>query len=143
MLLLETRFLPGGPVAVEDPRHGCPRLFFDHGVYFEFTPAEEANEPAPTRHGLAEVEPGVVYEMVVSTPAGVWACRTGIAVCFERREPPLLRFVEMTFPAPDGRKVFTRPECPTQAPHRQIAGIPAGPPERLVHTPWSTPADRG
>ena len=42
VLLLETRFLPGGPVALEDPRRGCPLLLFDHGVYFEFTPAEEA-----------------------------------------------------------------------------------------------------
>ncbi len=141
VLLLETRFLPGGPVALEDPRRGCPLLLFDHGVYFEFTPAEEAGGAAPTRHGLAEVEPGVVYEMVMSSPVGAWACRTGMAVRFERRDPPLLRFVET--PATARRVVLTRPPCPAQAPHRQIAGIPAAPPEKLAHTPWSTPADRG
>ena len=143
VLLLETRFLPGGPVAVEDPRRGCPLLLFDHGVYFEFTPAEEAGEPAPTRHGLGEVEPGVAYEMVMSSPAGVWACRTGMAVRFERRDPPLLRFVETPAAAPARRVVVIRPACPAQAPHRQIAGTPAAPPEKLVHTPWSTPSDRG
>src|SRR5262249_52742914 len=37
VLLLETLFLPEGPVAVEDPRRGGLRLLTDHGAYFEFT----------------------------------------------------------------------------------------------------------
>src|SRR5919202_8157 len=81
VLLLEPGFRPEGPVTVEDPRHGLPRLLFDHGVFFEFVPADEAHRPAPARHTLAEAEPGVPYELVVSSPAGWWACRTGQVVC--------------------------------------------------------------
>ncbi len=148
VLLLETRFTPDGPIAVEDPRFGCLRFLFDHGVYFEFTPAAEAGRLDAARHTLAEVEPGVVYEMAVTSPAGLWGCRTGVAVRFERRDPPLFRFVEMPKPAPvevvvEGVKVFTRPACPPPAPHRQRVGIPAGPSGKLAHTPWSAPADRG
>ena len=158
VLLLETRIPPEGPIAVEDPRRGCLSLLFDHGVYFEFTPASEAGRPETVRHTLEDVEPGVVYEMALTSPAGLWGCRTGVAVRFERRDPPLFRFVEMPpppCPPPaggggegwgvivDGRKMVTRPACPTPAPHRPIAGIPAAPPEKFAHTPWSTPADRG
>ncbi|HBI45620.1 MAG TPA: hypothetical protein DDY78_22625 [Planctomycetales bacterium] len=144
VLLLETCFLPEGPIAVEDPRRGCLVLLFDHGVFFEFTPAAEAGKSDPARHGLAEVEPGVVYEIALSSPAGVWACRTGVAVRFERRDPPLFHLVPMPAPAAvDNRKILTSPPRPPQAPHRQIAGIPAAPPEKFVHTPWLTPVDRG
>jgi hypothetical protein len=144
VLLLETCFLPEGPVAVEDPRRGCLSLLFDHGVFFEFTPVAEAGKSDPTRHGLTDVEPGVVYEIALSSPAGVWACRTGAAVRFERRDPPLFHLVPMPAPAAvDGRKILTSPPRPPQAPHRQIAGIPAAPPEKFAHTPWLTPADRG
>ncbi len=144
VLLLETCFLPEGPVAVEDPRQGSLALLFDHGVYFEFTPVAEAGKPEPTRHGLTEVEPGVVYELALTSPAGVWANRMGMAVCFERRDPPLFRIVPMPTPAVlDNRKILTSPARPPQSPHRQIAGIPAGPPEKFAHTLWSTPADQG
>ena len=50
-LLLETNIGPDGPIAVEDPRRGCLSLLFDHGVYFEFMPAEEAGKPEAARHG--------------------------------------------------------------------------------------------
>jgi GH3 auxin-responsive promoter len=144
VLLLETCFLAEGPVAVEDPRRSCLSLLFDHGVYFEFTPVAEAGKSDPTRHGLTEVEPGVVYEIALTSPAGVWACRTGVAVRFERRDPPLFRLVPMPAPAAvEDRKVLTSLPCPVQAPHRQIVGIPAAPPEKFAHTLWSTPADRG
>ena len=144
VLLLETCFLPQGPAAVEDPRRGCLRLLCDHGVYLEFTPAAEAGKPDAARHGPADVEPGVVYELAMTSPAGAWACRTGLAVRFERRDPPLLRLAEMPAPAAEPvRQTFTRPACPPPAPHPQIAGIPAAPPEKLAHTLWSAPADRG
>jgi hypothetical protein len=144
VLLLETCFLPEGPVAVEDARRGRLALLFDHGVYFEFTPVSEAGNPEPTRHGLNEVEPGVVYEIAMSSPAGVWACRTGWAVRFERRDPPLFQLVATPAPAvAEGRKVLTSLPSPPQAPHRQIVGIPAVPPEKFAHTLWSTHADRG
>jgi hypothetical protein len=95
VLLLDSWHRPEATIAVEDPGHKCLRLFADNGVFFEFVPEEEASEPEPTRHGLDEIVPGVTYEVAISSPAGVWACLTGEHVCFERRQPPLLRRVAL------------------------------------------------
>jgi hypothetical protein len=146
VLLLETWFRPEGTVAVEDPRHGLPRLLPDHGFYFEFVPAAEAHRPDAARHGVAEAEPGVVYEIALTSPAGWWACRTGLTVRFERRHPPLLR-PAVPAPAPTVRPAprADRPPAPTpvQPPHPRTAGSQAALPGMPFHTPWSAPADRG
>jgi hypothetical protein len=133
VLFLEAWVRPEGAVAVEDPRHGCLRLLADHGVYFEFVPAGEVHRPRPERLGVGEVEPGVPYALALSSAAGVWACRTGDRVCFERRDPPLLRALgspaEVTPPAPDGRP--------------RNGGIPAGPSGTSARSPSSAGAGRG
>jgi hypothetical protein len=161
VLVLEVLLCPEGPVAVEDPRHGALRLLPDHGVFFEFVPLSQAHSPCPERFGIDQVEGGRPYELVLTSPAGVWACRSGRAVVFERTEPPLLRFVE-TVPQPPERTTEAgtetrraREETPSGAPgprpapvtppppHRQNGGIPAVPPERLARSPWLIPVDRG
>jgi hypothetical protein len=134
-----------GPIAVEDPRHGLMRLLFDHGVYFEFVPPAEAGEPRCPRYGIDEIEVGVPYELAVSSPAGLWACRVGRTVCLERRNPPLVRFIE----PPVAEKRRTRrtdlmlPTLPDAELHPQNGGSPAAPPESSSHSPWSILADRG
>ena len=85
-----------GYVATEDPRHGLLRLLPDHGVFFEFVPVEELHSPRPARHIVAEVVPGVQYAVVMTTCAGLWSYVLGDTVCFERRDPPLLRFTGRT-----------------------------------------------
>jgi len=90
-LLLEASVQAEGALAIEDPRHGCLRLLVDHGVYFEFVPAEEVTRPRPARHALADVVPGVSYAVALTSAAGVWACLAGVRVRFESRDPPLLR----------------------------------------------------
>jgi hypothetical protein len=95
-LLLGAHLPPEGPVAVEDSRHGLLRLLPDHGVYFEFVPVEELGRPQPVRRAACEVEPGVPYALALTSPAGLWACLTGTRVCFESRDPPLLRLVDAT-----------------------------------------------
>ena len=87
-----------GFIATEDPRHkGLLRLVPDHGIFFEFIPAEELrdgklNTAHPTRHTLATVQPGVVYAVALSNCAGMWAYLVGDTVTFESVHPPLLRF---------------------------------------------------
>jgi hypothetical protein len=142
-LVLQTDFRPEGAVAVEDPRHGLPRLLAGHGLYFEFVPAEQAGHPRPERFGLDQVEPGVAYEAAVSTPAGLWACRIGCTVRFERLDPPLLRFVEAGRLQPARRTDLAPVTIPLQPPHPQSAGSRAAPPGTFVHSPWSARADRG
>jgi hypothetical protein len=85
-----------GFVATEDPRHGLLRLLPDHGVFFEFVPAAELAAPSPARHTVGEVVPGVPYAVVLTTCAGLWSYVLGDTVCFERRDPPLLRFTGRT-----------------------------------------------
>jgi hypothetical protein len=143
-LLLQVGALREGIVAVEDPRHGLLRLLPDHGVYFEFVPAE--NGAAGPRLDVGQVECGVPYEMVVTSAAGVWACRAGVVVQFERRDPLLFHFVEHdSAPAFQTATsgVVPHDAVTAQPPHRRSTGTPAVRPESFVHTPWLTPADRG
>lgn len=85
-----------GFVATEDPRHQLLRIVPDHDLFFEFVPVEELGNNRPTRHTLADVEVGVQYAIVVTSCAGVWAYLIGDTVCFERRDPPLIRFTGRT-----------------------------------------------
>jgi hypothetical protein len=82
-----------GYIATEDHRYpGLLRLIPDHGIFFEFVPADDLGSDRPTRHTVREVEPGVRYAVVLTTCAGLWGYLVGDTVTFERRDPPLLRF---------------------------------------------------
>jgi hypothetical protein len=85
-----------GFIACEDPRHDLLRLLPDLGIFFEFVPVAEVETNAPTRHTIETLETGVQYAIVVTTCAGAWSYVLGDTVCFERREPPLLRFTGRT-----------------------------------------------
>jgi hypothetical protein len=85
-----------GFIAAEDPHYGCLRLIPDHGVFFEFVPADEVDRERPTRHTVADLVPGVRYAVVLTTCAGLWSYVLGDTVCFERRDPFLLRFTGRT-----------------------------------------------
>ncbi len=129
VLLLEACVRPEASVAVEDPRHGLLRLLPDHGVFFEFVPEAEVGRPQPTRHTIAEVEPGVPYAVAVTSPAGLWACLVGLMVRFERRDPPLLHLVEAAAPAilpaaEPSRTDAAVPQFPVHPPHPHGAPAP-------------------
>jgi hypothetical protein len=93
---LETYPASEGFIAAESPREGLLRLVPDHDVFFEFVPVEELGKDRPTRHTVAEVVPGVQYAVALTTCAGLWSYLLGDTVCFERRDPPLLRFTGRT-----------------------------------------------
>jgi len=94
--LLEVYPASEGYVATEDPRHDLLRLLPDHAIFFEFVPVAELQSPLPARHTIADVVPGVQYAVVMTTCAGLWSYVLGDTVCFERRDPPLLRFTGRT-----------------------------------------------
>jgi hypothetical protein len=145
-LLLELLTRPEAPVAVEDPRHGGLRLLADHGAYFEFVPADQIDRIHPPRLGLDQVRVGEPYHLVISSPAGLWACRSGLVLCFDRLSPPLVRAlpgIPALTPVPDSVRADDRAEPPRPAPRPQTAGIPATPPGRPFHTLWSALAGRG
>ena len=78
-------------VAIADRGQGEGlRMIVDHGVFYEFVPTEDLKAPAPTRHWLANVEPGVDYALVLSTCAGAWSYILGDTVRFIEVDPPRL-----------------------------------------------------
>jgi len=90
-----------GFIATEDPRYNLLRIVPDHDIFFEFVPMEYFAEgklktDQPTRHTLANVEPGVVYAVVLTNCSGVWSYLVGDTVSFESRNPPLIRFTGRT-----------------------------------------------
>jgi hypothetical protein len=138
VLLLELGFRAEAAVAVEDPRRQMSRLLTDHGVFFEFVPAEERSSHSPRRLTIGQVEAGATYELVLTAPGGWWACRTGTGIRFERR-PALVRFVPLVADAP---LTPTPATVAAPLPRPQTSGTPEVRPESYVHIPWSSPAGR-
>jgi hypothetical protein len=93
---LETYASSEGFLASEDPRYRLMRLIPDHDIFYEFVPVEELGRDKPKRHTVTEIVPGVQYAVVLTTCAGLWSYIIGDTVCFERRDPPLLRFTGRT-----------------------------------------------
>lgn len=93
---LETYPCSEGFIATEDPRYDLLRLVPDHGIFFEFVPVEDLGKDRPARHTVANLVPGVQYAVALTTCAGLWSYVVGDTVCFERRNPPLLRFTGRT-----------------------------------------------
>ncbi len=124
VVALEMFLRPEGAIAIEDPRHGGLRLMPDHGIYFEFVPIDQVDKPRAVRYSAAEVKLGVPYALAVSSSAGVWACLVGSMVRFERRDPPLLRLLDM--PA-----VLERPAPVAPAPAKPLPIIRQSPGQPL------------
>jgi GH3 auxin-responsive promoter len=149
VLLLEMLYRPEGAVALTDPRHGRLRLLIDHGLHFDFIPESRRNQLHPERLGIGEVAAGGRYELAVSSPMGLWACRTGLLATVENLYPPLLGLVERVEPpvlaAPPIIKTHppVQQAAPLPAPHPRSAGSPVKLPETFSHSPWSAHADRG
>jgi hypothetical protein len=96
VFFLETYPASEAFIASEDFRHGFLRLIPDHDIFFEFLPRDELDSARPARHTLREVEVGQQYAIVLTTCAGLWSYVLGDTICFERRDPLLLRFTGRT-----------------------------------------------
>ncbi len=133
---------PLGVFAVENVRRGGLRLLPDCGVYHELIGADDRTKTPPPRCGLAEAERGRVYELVVTTPAGLWACRTGIGVSFDGSEPARVRFVPLpALPSPEAVPVVPQTPASSKVPRPSPAQAIA-PPVPMLRFPWSTPVER-
>lgn len=67
------------------------RLLVDNGIFYEFVPLEQAQQAAPPRLPLWEVELGRPYAMVISTNAGLWGYALGDVVQFTSLRPYRVR----------------------------------------------------
>lgn len=61
-------------------------LFLDYGIFYEFIPAEEAENPTRILQ-LHEVELGKNYAMVITTNSGLWRYMIGDTVKFTSKMP--------------------------------------------------------
>lgn len=85
---IETYPASEGFIAWQDSRrHEGLRLVSNHGMFFEFIPAEAAFDANPTRVSLVDVELGVDYALLLSTNAGLWGYRIGDTVRFVSKSP--------------------------------------------------------
>jgi len=62
-------------------------LFLDHGIFMEFMPVEEYGQSNPETIGLADVEVGQQYALVINTNGGLWRYLLGDTIQFTSREP--------------------------------------------------------
>ncbi len=66
-------------------------LMLDYGVFYEFIPTEELEKEHPRAIGLAGVELGKNYAMVITTNAGLWRYNIGDTVKFTSLAPYRIR----------------------------------------------------
>lgn len=57
-------------------------LMLNHGIFYEFMPIDEYGKPAPQTIGLADVEIGKNYALVISTTGGLWRYLVGDTIQF-------------------------------------------------------------
>jgi len=81
-----------GMSAIQEEAGGPLRLIVDNGVYYEFVPADRADEPAPPRLHVGEVAEGEDYAVVVTSNGGLWAYPLGDVVRFVSLCPPRIVF---------------------------------------------------
>jgi len=62
-------------------------LQLDSGIFYEFIPADQFYDASPSRLGLAEVELGINYVIIISTSAGLWGYNIGDTVMFTSLSP--------------------------------------------------------
>jgi len=66
-------------------------LLTNHGMFYEFVPADEIFNEDPTRLSLAEVKTGVNYALILHTNAGLWGYNIGDTVMFTSTQPYRLK----------------------------------------------------
>ncbi|CAN5205148.1 GH3 auxin-responsive promoter family protein [soil metagenome] len=62
-------------------------LMLDYGIFYEFIPFEEIENPHPHVVSLEDVQVGKNYAMVISTNAGLWRYQIGDTVRFTSVDP--------------------------------------------------------
>ena len=71
-------------------------LLLDHGIYYEFLPADQWAAPEPQAVPLADVELNRPYALVISTNAGLWRYVVGDTVRFTSLAPYRVRITGRT-----------------------------------------------
>jgi hypothetical protein len=62
-------------------------LLLNHGIFYEFIPADEYFNEKPRRLSIEEVEIGVNYALILNTNAGLWGYSIGDTIKFVSKNP--------------------------------------------------------
>lgn len=73
--------------AQENPNDEGMTLFTEHGIFYEFMPAEEYGKRTPLTVGLDKVELNKNYALIISTQGGLWRYLVGDTVKFTSLNP--------------------------------------------------------
>lgn len=62
-------------------------LMLDYGIFYEFIPQQEINKVTPKVYHISEVDKDTVYEVIITTNAGLWRYRLGDTIQFTSLSP--------------------------------------------------------
>jgi len=97
MRYLEVYTASEGYLALQDqPDSEDLLLLLDHGIYYEFLPADQWGATTPQPIPLADVELSRPYALVISTNAGLWRYLVGDTVRFTSLAPYRIRITGRT-----------------------------------------------
>ena len=71
----------------DDPDRSDMLLMLDYGIFYEFIPADKMTSDSTPAYGLAEVEKGVNYVIIISTNGGLWRYMMGDTIVFTCLKP--------------------------------------------------------
>ncbi len=71
-------------------------LMLDYGIFYEFIPKSEWDKENPKTILLDQVKTNEVYEMVISTNAGLWRYRIGDTITFTSLSPFMIKVAGRT-----------------------------------------------
>ncbi len=93
-VLVDTYNATEGGIFAATDHSGEPGMLMipDRGVFFEFVPVEDADDPWPRRVPLWEVEKDRLYAIHVTTPSGLYSYRLGDLVRFPSVDPLRIEF---------------------------------------------------
>ena len=86
-----------GFFGIQDQRNSEEMLLMlDYGIFYEFIPADEADEENPSVIWLDQVQMGVNYAMVITTNGGLWRYKIGDVITFTSISPYRIKIAGRT-----------------------------------------------
>lgn len=77
-----------GFFAIQDQVHDPALMLMpNYGIYYEFIPEKDFDNPYPTTIPLSQVETGKYYSIVISTNSGLWRYKIGDTIKFVSTSP--------------------------------------------------------
>ena len=81
-----------GFFGIQDQRNSDEMLLMlDYGIFYEFIPADQADESEPQVLSLDQVQKDVPYALLITTNAGLWRYKIGDVITFSSLNPYLIK----------------------------------------------------